>query len=126
MLATGRKQKAVDANESVGTVEYARRFGAIAVDIECGQHKDPLAPGIAYAAIRNCRCAITGNYRRTKARNQTAGKNTQLVTMSHVYYRDDEGRFPKSWKHLEPVKEGEPMALRADGSPLLAPRRTAM
>jgi len=117
--ATGRKAVAMDENEGVGTVEWARRCGAIGVDIECGQHKDPLAPGIAYDAIRNALryLEIIGEPKQ----EIKAPEKTQLVTMSRVYYRDDAGNFTKSWKHLEPVKKGEALALRADGTPVVAP-----
>src|SRR5262249_28973154 len=116
--ATGRKAKAADENESVGTIEYARRFGATAIDIECGQHKDPKAPEVAYQAIRNA-LRYLGMTSETKLEAST--KKPPLVTMPHVYYREDEGKFPKSWKHLEKVKKGEPMAFRQDKSPIEAP-----
>jgi predicted deacylase len=117
--ATGRKSKAADENESVGTIEYARRFGATAVDIECGQHKDPHAPEVAYQAIRNAlRYLEMTSEPKIEAKPASAAR---LVTMSHVYYRDDEGRFPKNWKHMEPVKKGEAMAFHADGLPIVAP-----
>ena len=49
----GRKRAEIDKNESTGTTEYARLHGAVSVTLECGQHKDPEAPSVAYNAIRN-------------------------------------------------------------------------
>lgn len=116
--ATGRKTCDADDEECTGSIEYARRHGAIAVNIECGQHRDVAAPEVAYRAIRNALryLEMTGE---PKLKASTVP--TRLVTVTHVYYRDDEGKFPKSWKHLEAVKKGEAMAYHADGSAIPAP-----
>ena len=116
--ATGRKAKDADENESVGTIEYARRHGATAIDIECGQHKDPNAPEVAYQAIRN---ALRFLEMTSEPKLATPPKKQNLVTLSHVFYRDDQGQFPKNWKHLDRVQKGEPMAFREDKSPIEAP-----
>jgi hypothetical protein len=117
--ATGRKAKAEDDEEGTGTIEYARRYGAIAVNIECGQHKDPEAPAVAERAIRNALAylGITDH-----APDVVSNPDDQrVVTVTHVYYRDDDGKFPRSWKHLEPVKAGEAMAITEKGEPIKAP-----
>jgi predicted deacylase len=119
---TGRKTKnaaPADDEEATGTVEYAHRHGAMAIDIECGQHRDPDAPGVAYNAIRNA-LRYLGMTDEPKLEAKVAAK-PKLVTMSHVYYRDDEGKLARDWKHLETVKKDEPIAFRADGSPITAP-----
>lgn len=115
--ATGRKAKAVDDEESTGTVEYARRHGAIAVNIECGQHDCAEAPEVAYRAIRNALRYLN----MTPEPKIDASAAARLVTVTHVFYRDDEGAFAKSWKHLEPVVKGETLALPAAGKPITAP-----
>jgi len=113
---TGR-QTEPGSEESTGSIEYARRHGAVAVNIECGQHEDPQAPEIAYRAIRNA-------LRYLQLTNET-GKPTpvaaQLVKVTHVYYAEAQGRLPKNWQHLEAVKKGEPMGFRGDGSAIAAP-----
>jgi len=115
---TGRKAREEDSEESTGTTEYARRFGAMAATIECGQHKDPAAPEIAYEAIRN---ALRYLEMTDEPKAAGAPGKAKLVTVTHVFYRDNEGKFPKAWKHLEPVKPGEVLALHADGSAIEAP-----
>jgi predicted deacylase len=116
--ATGRNVKSVDDEESTGTTEYARRFGAIAVTFECGQHTSAEAPHIAYEAIRNAlrHLEMTAESVLTKPVIPT-----RLVTVTHVIYRDSEGAFSQSWKHLEPVVKDQVIARQADGTPLTAP-----
>lgn len=116
--ATGRKSKKADDEEATGSIEYARRHGAMAVNIECGQHKDPQAPGVAYRAIRN---ALRYLEMTNEPKFEKFSDATRLVTVTHVYYRDDEGKFPKNWKHLEAAKKGDALAFSADGLPIAAP-----
>jgi predicted deacylase len=116
--ATGRKTCDADCEESTGSIEYARRFGAIAVNIECGQHKDPAAPDVAYQAIRN---ALRYLQMTDEPKLEAPATPTRLVTVTHVFYRDDLGTFPKPWKHLETVKKGEVMATHIDGTTIAAP-----
>src|SRR6202012_5989865 len=42
-----------DPAEGIGTTEYMRSVGGYGVTLECGQHNDPGAVGIAYNAILN-------------------------------------------------------------------------
>jgi predicted deacylase len=114
---TGRCQNKADKEEGIGTTEYARRFGALGVTIECGQHKAKEAPEIAYNAIHNA-LAFLGMAENASPPVPAA---TQLVTVTHVYYRDDTGEMTKTWKHLEPVKSGEVFAHRANGDAIRAP-----
>jgi uncharacterized protein len=116
--ATGRKVKSADDEESTGTTEYARRFGAIAVTIECGQHDDVAAIEVAYTSIRN---ALRHLAMTTETEAITPSTVPRVVTVTQVIYRDSEGTFPKRWKHLDPVTKGEIMACQADGEPIRAP-----
>ena len=116
--ASGRKAKPADDEEGTGSIEYARRHGALAVNIECGQHKDPNAPEVAYHAIRNAlrHLGLTDEPPVT-----SAPIPTRLIALKQVYYRDDAGSFPKPWKHLEPVPAGAVLAMRASGATVTAP-----
>lgn len=116
--ATGRRTHDADDEESTGSIEYARRHGALAVNIECGQHNDSKAPDVAYNAIRN---ALRHLEMTDEPKLEVAKKPERLVTVTHVFYRDDLGTFPKPWKHLEAVKKDEAMAYHADGSIIPAP-----
>ena len=116
--ATGRKAKVVNDEESTGSVEYARRFGALAVNIECGQHKDPKAPEVAYQAIRN---ALRYLGYTSEPPLPEVHKAPRIVTVTHVIYRDDLGTFTKPWKHLEAVAKDEVIAISTQGHPVLSP-----
>ena len=114
---TGRNPGS-NSKESIGTTGYARQFGAMAALIECGQHRDPQAPDIAYQAIRNALSYLD----MTDEAKPTLPSEPPLITITHVYYRDGDGesRLTRSWKNLERVKQGEVMAVDAKGLPIAA------
>lgn len=114
--ATGRKSSSVSADEGVGTEEYARRCGKIASIVECGDHADPLAADVGYKAIRNAMRHLG-----IVTDGEVCENAPRLVTVSQVFYRDDDGTFTRDWRHLDEVKAGEIIATRADGSALRAP-----
>ncbi len=116
--ASGRESVPTDPDESTGTTEYARRFGAMGVTLECGQHRDENAPAVAYQAIRNALnylglCDDLG-----------AGASplmSRLIEVKRVFFRGQGGDFTKGWKHLEPVKKGEVIATDEHHEPLSVP-----
>lgn len=116
--ATSPKSKQCDDEEATGSVEYARRYGALAINIECGQHKDPHAPDVAYQAIRNALRYLGHTSELPLPRPQ---QSPRIVTVTHVIYRDDMGTFTKPWKHLERVAKDEIIAFNVKGDPLLSP-----
>ena len=119
--ATGRNQKdpsPEQAEESTGTTEYARRFGATSITLECGQHKDPASPKIAYDAIHNALTYLGMTHETTTAPDVSS---TVLVTVKSVNYRDEGMQFARGWKHLDHVKTGDVIATRADKSTVAAP-----
>lgn len=118
--STGRKSlsaKPADDEEATGSLEYARRHGAMAVTIECGQHRDPDAPEVAYRAIRNA-------LRYLKLTDETMAAHeeepSRLIEVKQVIYRDDQGHFSKKWSNFEIVKKGEPIAFRENGHAIVA------
>ncbi len=97
---------------SLSQIEYARTRGAIATTLECGQHDDPRAPEVAYQGIRNAMafCGMTGESDRALA------KTFARVTLTSVQYKGQGETLVKDWKHMEPVRLGDPLFTRADGS----------
>ena len=107
----------IDPIESVGTTEYARNHGAIAITIECGQHLDPSATPVAIRAIEGALAYLgianlpvpprEGNLRRTRIKK--------------LFYKQRAGVYAKPWKHLDEIKEGELIASFDDGEKILSP-----
>ena len=116
--ATGRGAKTGGSEESTGTTEYARRFGALAVTLECGQHKDPAAPEVAYRAIHNA-LRHTGLVKETGAVAASGVK--RLITVVSVHYCDEGWTFPREWKHLDSVSKGQIVARGPGDAHLMAP-----
>ncbi|MEJ0061750.1 MAG: succinylglutamate desuccinylase/aspartoacylase family protein [Alphaproteobacteria bacterium] len=115
-LAGSTRQSGDPVNWSVGTTEYAQMHGAIVTTLECGQHKDPAGPDIAYQAILRA-LGFLGMI----ATQQKPAAKPRHVLMKLVFYRDDDGKFAKPWKHLERVGPGELIATCANGEEFRAP-----
>ena len=107
-----------DPAYGVGTTEYMRSVGGIAITLECGQHADPQAPQIAYAAIRN----TLAHLGLVDAQSPPPRADIQLLRLHDVTDRDAEGDgFERAWASFDPVAAGDAIARRADGSVLRAP-----
>ncbi len=106
-----------DARYGVGTTEYMRAHGGIALTLECGQHESPAAPEVAYRAIRNAlaHLGLSGE----PPPEPAAGIET--LRLYRVIDRDDPGDvFCRFWNSFDPVRAGEPVGVRRDGSPVVA------
>lgn len=106
-----------DPEESVGTTEYARRAGAQAVTIECGQHRDAEAPAVALRAIKGA-LKHTGLAPHI---NISPVSHLRRTRMKQLVYKERNGGFTKDWQHLDAIKKGEHLATYEDGAPLFAP-----
>jgi len=102
----------------VGTTETMRRYGGIAVTLECGQHEDPEAPEVAYNAIRQTLIHL----------NMTPGVPSEPVAHPEVICLDQvidrlhpDDRFARDWTSFQAVQTGDIVAYRHDGTPLSAP-----
>jgi uncharacterized protein len=108
-----------EANYGVGTTEYMRSQGGCAVTLECGQHSDPLAREVAYRAVINTlahRGLIDGPAPATRA-------DVELLRLAEVTDREHaDDRFEREWTSYDPLRKGERIGTRADGSAVLAPR----
>jgi predicted deacylase len=112
--ASGRSNP--DPDESLGTTAYARRHGAKAVLLECGQHKDPLAVEVAYGAIHGALRQIG------MVEEPVAAKARPLVIrVTRVVFRGEGGAFTESWKNFSPIHAGQTVAMLADGGAVVAP-----
>jgi uncharacterized protein len=122
-----------DPAYGIGTTEYMRSVGGYAVTLECGQHEDTAAPGVAHHAIRQV-LALLGIAELplmppVSAANAAGASSAaspadsfECLTLARVIDRFAEGdRFVKSWTSFDPLAAGELIARRADGSEVRAP-----
>jgi predicted deacylase len=103
----------------VGTTEYMRSMGGYALTLECGQHDDPQAPQVAYRAIRNT-LAFLGL---SDGPAPAPVPDSRLEALSMVEVHDKlhgDDRFSRDWASFDPVRQGEEIGRRADGTPVLA------
>ncbi len=108
-----------DARYGVGTTEWMRSQGGYGITLECGQHDDPAGPEVAYRAIRQT-LALLGLVDQAPL---PPAPIFECLTLAEVVDRHAEGdRFVKPWTSFDPLRAGEPVALRADGSELRAPQ----
>ena len=104
--------------ESMGTTEYTRTKGGIAITLECGHHHNENNADVGYQAIINA----LSHFDMT---NQTSQNKTttdqRCIRMKHVFYKEQEGEFTHPWKHYDFVKAGQPLAKYPNGETLTAP-----
>jgi len=105
-----------DPKISMGTTEYARSHGALAVTVECGHHYNEDGPAIAY---RTTLAALA--YLNMIDLPTSPPRAPTFVQMQQVFYKQKPGVFTKPWQHFDWVEQDEPLARFDDGSELLAP-----
>lgn len=107
-----------DPSYGVGTTEYTRAHGGYSLTLECGQHKDPTSPEVAYQGIRNAiACLNLADV--PPAEVQT---DLEVLKISRVIDRHHaEDVFVKTWASFDPVKAGEVIGTRHDGTAEVAP-----
>lgn len=104
-------------DEGIGTNEYMRSQGGYAVTLECGQHDDPAAIGVAQRAIHAALAHL--GLADTPA---PAAYGGPVARLKEVVLRTAAGdRLARDWHSFDPVRAGDTVALRADGTPVPAP-----
>jgi predicted deacylase len=117
--ASGVAQRPVSREESTGTTEYSRRFGAKAVTLECGGHREPHSVEVARRAI-----GLALNYLEVAEHDPAfvaPRGDLPLIEAKRVFFRKGGGAFTKAWKNFEAVRAGEVIARDGDGTELAAP-----
>lgn len=108
----------LDAQYGVGTSEYMRAHGGYGVTLECGQHDDPLAPEVAYRALRQS-IALLGLAPIPLELPERAFDVLRLVDV--IDRESTEDRFTRAWASFDPVGAHDVIGLRADGTEVTAP-----
>jgi predicted deacylase len=106
-------------NYGVGTTETMRRYGGIAVTLECGQHEEESASQIAYEAIRNtlAHLGMVEDVAPEPALHREIIRLYRVVDRLH-----EEDAFTQAWQSFAPVQRGDVIAHRHDGTALTADR----
>ncbi len=118
-LAAGVSTREADVHYGIGTTEYMRAQGGIALTLECGQHDDPAAPQVAYRAIHHA-LAHLGLTAAPKPAPVSATEALRLYQVVDRAHPDD--RFARAWASFDPVRAGECIGTRHDGTPVAADR----
>ena len=107
-----------DPRYGVGTTEYMRSQGGYSITLECGQHDDPSSPEVAYRAIRNTLdfLGITEGPKPPDVTDYEALRLHEVIDRAHA---DD--RFSREWSSFDPLKKGEVIGTRHDGTQVAAP-----
>lgn len=107
-----------DSKYGVGTTEYMRSVGGCAITLEAGQHDAPESPEVAYRAIRN----TLAYFGITDEAPPMPVTDTEKLHLYEVIDKDHEGdTFTKAWASFHPLKAGEVIGTRHDGTPVVAP-----
>lgn len=110
-----------DPNESMGTVEYARSLGKIAMTVECGQHYNSDVVAIAHQVILNALSHL-----QMIAHSVQTNLDQTFVQMQKVIYKREEGQMTKNWHHLDHLAAGEPIAYYITGEIITADCESVM
>lgn len=117
-------QAAPDPQFGVGTTEYMRACGGYGVTLECGQHEDPRAPGVARRAVmRTLRLLgmVDDEAADEAASGVSLGEAHTVMCLFDVIDCEHAGdRFTREWASFDPVQAGEVIGYRDDGRPVLA------
>ncbi|HQS81773.1 MAG TPA: succinylglutamate desuccinylase/aspartoacylase family protein [Thiobacillus sp.] len=116
-LAAGASSREADVYYGVGTTEYMRAQGGIALTLECGQHDDPAAPAVAYRAIRN----TLAHLRLCDVPAPVPVADTEALRLYQVVDRVHAAdAFARGWSSFDRVHAGEVIGTRHDGALVVA------
>ncbi|MET4754422.1 succinylglutamate desuccinylase/aspartoacylase family protein [Bradyrhizobium sp. RT11b] len=101
-----------------GTTDYMRAVGGYGVTLECGQHADPLAPELAYQAIRNA----LAHLRLIASEAPEPRQEIEFLRVYEVLDRNStKDRFAREWNSFDRLYLGDAVAYRSDGTVVLSP-----
>jgi uncharacterized protein len=106
-----------DLRYGVGTTEYMRSVGGFALTLECGQHEDPASPEVAYRAIRNA-LAHLGLVDEPAPPPVASYEGLRIEEVFDRLHAED--AFTRAWASFDPVRRGDAIARRHDGTPIAA------
>jgi len=118
--ASRRAQTLVtNPNYGVGTTEYMRARGGYGVTLECGQHDDPQAVGVARHAILQT-LALLGLSPLPLVAEPAEREILRLVDVTDR--EDAADTFIREWRSFDAVSAGEVIGMRYSGEAVKAPQ----
>jgi predicted deacylase len=115
--STRVNQLNTDPRYGVGTTEYMRSQGGLAITLECGQHADPQSPLVAYRAILN----TLAHFRLIQASEVAPATETEALSLYEVVDKDHASdAFAKPWASFDALRTGDLIGTRHDGQTLVA------
>ncbi len=105
-------------NYGVGTTEYMRSRGGYGVTLECGQHDDPAAVGVARRAILQT-LGLLGMISLAPEAVPPEREILRLIDVTDREHADDQ--FSREWRSFDAVKSGDVIGVRHGGAPVTAP-----
>lgn len=120
--ALQKSEDVLDKRQAMGTTEYARENGAIAVTLECGSHKHPRAADVGFEAILNAlmylQIADVPENLRIKDLPQ---ERSYSVNMRGAYLKTAAGDFTQGWNNMDRIRKGTVIARFDDGREIVMP-----
>ena len=117
--ATGKQLNPLntDPHYGVGTTEYMRSVGGYSITLECGSHDDPESPEVGYRAILNALAHLG----LTNAPKPSPVLEFEALRMYEVHDKNHPNdMFSRAWASFNPLKKGDLIGTRHDGTPVLA------
>ena len=117
--AAGVSAREADVHYGIGTTEYMRSRGGIALTLECGQHDDAASPAVAYRAIRHAlaHLGLSGDPQPAPVSRREALRLYRVVDRVHAG-----DALARDWSSFDRVLPGERIGIRHDGTPVVADR----
>ncbi len=119
--ALGDATAGIDPKFAMGTTEYTRAQGGMALTLECGSHLDETAPEVGYQAIlRVLRYLGVSHVDQTLIREQQSIER-HCIKMTQAFIKEEDGQFAKELQNFTTVQAGEVLATYESGRSIIAP-----
>ena len=115
-MVTGWPQLVCGDSDAADISTYAQSLGKVSALLECGQHQDAEATGVAARAIENA-ARLIGLLEESKGADSV---KTQTLHLHTLHYKQREGCLLGDWHDFQPVAAGTPLAAYDDGQVITA------
>ncbi|GJL85760.1 MAG: succinylglutamate desuccinylase [Micavibrio sp.] len=121
--AMKKSDDVVDKHQSMGTCEYTREQGGVALTMECGTHGYERAADFAFEAVLNALESLKiAKVNPDLHIMDLPNENHFNIKMRGARLKQKDGDFTEDWTNMHPVKEGTVIARYDDGEELIIPK----